>query len=609
MAKRSNQKITTHKQTDTDQKKSESNYKALFNGINDAVFVHPFESKGFANFIQVNDSACKRLGYTRKELLNLSPKDISAPEDARVRASKKGREKLVKDKWMVFEAVHISKSGQQIPVEISSKIFDIDGTVAIMSLARDITERLLAEQERKQSERRINHLNRVLQAIRNVNQLITKEKDRDRLLKGACENLIETRGYYNAWIALLDKSGKYITAEAAGWDQDFSLLSTMFKSEKTSECVKIALKQSDVIIFKDPSIHCKGCPLSDKYPEGAGRMTIRLEYEGEFFGIMTVSIPKELINDKEEHSLLKEVAGDIAFALYNIRAEKKRQLAEEHNRFLSSVVEQSADGMAIADMNGNLLFSNIKWANMHGYEKTEILTGKKLSIFHNKKQLKDDVEPFNRKVMEKGFYKGEVGHKRKDGSVFPTQMTTTLLKDKNNNPVAIAGVATDITARKKADEALRKSESRYRLLFNLLPYGGEVINTKGIIEQCSPSTAQMLGYDVSELVGLHITKLLDPDSINVFREKYPQLLSGQPATAEICMICKDGSKLNILRAAQPIINNKGIVEAILALNVDITERKQAEEDLLKSENNLRTLFNAMTDIVIEMDSDGRYINI
>ncbi|NQT78405.1 MAG: PAS domain S-box protein [Bacteroidetes bacterium] len=274
---------------------------------------------------------------------------------------------------------------------------------------------------------------------------------------------------------------------------------------------------------------------------------------------------------------------------------------EEQIRLLASFVEQSTDGMAIADMQGKLIFVNKQWVSMHGYENAEELVGQNLSIFHNKTQLKEEVEPFNRKVKKTGHHTGEVGHVRKDGTIFPTQMTSTLLRNENNIPIALSGIATDITFRNQAEEALRESEVRYQVLYNLLPYGGEVINTKGEIINCSPSTARMLGYEVSELIGKHLTELLDPDFLSLFRLKFPQLISGKPITAEIRMIRKDGVKLNILRAAQPILNKMGKVEAILALNVDITDRKQAEEALKESEEKFRLITENSIDVIWKTD--------
>jgi len=112
---------------------------------------------------------------------------------------------------------------------------------------------------------------------------------------------------------------------------------------------------------------------------------------------------------KSSAQLIKEIELLKAKITEFKKAETKQKETDERISFLSSVVEQSFDGMAIANLKGNLLFVNDAWASMHGYNKAEELTGKHLSIFHNKKQLTNDVEPFNRLVMEKGFNTGEVG--------------------------------------------------------------------------------------------------------------------------------------------------------------------------------------------------------
>lgn len=181
-------------------------------------------------------------------------------------------------------------------------------------------------------------------------------------------------------------------------------------------------------------------------------------------------------SDKTREQLLKEIdkLNDRIDELE--KSETERKQVEEQIRFFSSVVEQSADGMAIADMEGNLLFVNNAWASMHGYEEANELIGQNLSIFHNKEQLKNDVEPFSREVKKNGYYKGEVGHIRRDGTIFPTQMTTTLLRDENDNPIAISGVATDITERKQAEKSLRKSEYLLRESQKIAALGSYVLD-------------------------------------------------------------------------------------------------------------------------------------
>ncbi|MBW2118507.1 MAG: GAF domain-containing protein, partial [Deltaproteobacteria bacterium] len=181
---------------------------------------------------------------------------------------------------------------------------------------------------RKRAEERIAHLNTVLRAIRNVNQLITIEKDRDRLIQGVCDSLIETRGYYNAWIVLFDESRRLVSKAEVGLGKDFLPMVEMLKSGELMDCGQMALDQQGVVAIEDTYATCTDCPLSGKYG-GRGAMSVRLKNGGKIYGLLSVSIPKNLVADKEEQALFKEVASDIALALNSIELKEQRKQAEE----------------------------------------------------------------------------------------------------------------------------------------------------------------------------------------------------------------------------------------------------------------------------------------
>jgi len=209
----------------------------------------------------------------------------------------------------------------------------------VAALRRRIAELETSEAQLKQAKEKIGHLNLVLRAIRNVNQLITREKDRDQLLQGVCQSLIETRGYYDAWTALLDNSGKLITTAQAGLGKDFLPLVEQLKDGNLPVCGEKALGQSGLVITQNPASTCRDCPLSTKCG-GREAMTIRLEHGGKIFGLASVSTPRDIIRDKEEHSLFQEVAGDIAFALYNLEVQEERQQAEQKLKHYSEHLEE-----------------------------------------------------------------------------------------------------------------------------------------------------------------------------------------------------------------------------------------------------------------------------
>jgi two-component system cell cycle sensor histidine kinase/response regulator CckA len=137
--------ITERKRSEESLRENERRYRLLFNSGYDAVFVHQGGSagNGSGKFIEVNDIACQRLGYTREELLQMTPRDITAPETLpgipRIRA------KLAMEKPAVSEGVQLTKDGRRIAVEISTQVFKLNGKRTLLSTVRDITERKCAE--------------------------------------------------------------------------------------------------------------------------------------------------------------------------------------------------------------------------------------------------------------------------------------------------------------------------------------------------------------------------------------------------------------------------------------------------------------------------------
>lgn len=128
---------------------NETRFRTLFNGLNDAVFVHPFAEKGFENFVEVNDVACKWYGYTREELLGLSCQDLILDPIGQGLGSVDSRQDLARLGRRTLETLNKRKNREIFPVEISSCIFYFHGEKMILSAVRDITDRRHSEKQRK----------------------------------------------------------------------------------------------------------------------------------------------------------------------------------------------------------------------------------------------------------------------------------------------------------------------------------------------------------------------------------------------------------------------------------------------------------------------------
>ncbi len=205
---------------------------------------------------------------------------------------------------------------------------------------------------RKEAQERINYLNAALRTVRNINRLITKVKDREELLQGACDNLIETMGIYSAWIALieengiekdgLEKDGSFVTATHAGVDTGFAEMVDDLKRGKLTPCIRQAVDRPGVVVITNPAVECGNCRMIATYADKA-RVIGRLEYGDHIYGFLAVTVSMEMAVDDEERSLFCEMADDIAFALHNIEMEARQMQTEEelakHRDHLEELVE------------------------------------------------------------------------------------------------------------------------------------------------------------------------------------------------------------------------------------------------------------------------------
>ncbi|MDI6723277.1 MAG: PAS domain S-box protein [Methanobacterium sp.] len=132
-------------------KESEQKFRELFNKADDMITLVELKENGLpGKFVEVNDITSQRLGYSKNELLNMTPLDIIAPE--RLEDVPKNARELKKKKKARFEIVHLTKDGERIPVENNNHLFELGGKTFILAISRDISERKKAELALKESE-------------------------------------------------------------------------------------------------------------------------------------------------------------------------------------------------------------------------------------------------------------------------------------------------------------------------------------------------------------------------------------------------------------------------------------------------------------------------
>lgn len=186
---RSTEDAFAHQAAEQALREQEEKWRTLFNQASDPVFLYAVTKEGLpGTFIEVNDIACRKLGYTREELLLMSPMDLNPPElRAEIPASMRQH---LSTRSVTIERVHVAKSGRRFPVEISSYAFTIGGQKVMLAIARDITERKKAEfaiqQANAQLERRVEE--RTAKLTRSNKALKTEMAERKRAEEAVREN-------------------------------------------------------------------------------------------------------------------------------------------------------------------------------------------------------------------------------------------------------------------------------------------------------------------------------------------------------------------------------------------------------------------------------------
>ena len=148
--------ITEKEQTKSAQQESELKFRSLFENADDAIFLSELLPDGtLSNYVEVNESACSKLGYTREELKKLSPLTISVVDEC---ARNRMNENFQKNGSALFTLDFIAKDGMPVPFEVNAYVIDVNDKKRVIAIGRDLTERKQAESALRESEERYRRL-------------------------------------------------------------------------------------------------------------------------------------------------------------------------------------------------------------------------------------------------------------------------------------------------------------------------------------------------------------------------------------------------------------------------------------------------------------------
>ncbi len=296
-------------------------------------------------------------------------------------------------------------------------------------------------------------------------------------------------------------------------------------------------------------------------------------------------------------------------------------MAHEENALLADLVNASPAAITVSDFSGNFLYSNKKNLDLHGYSLSEFLDLNigQLDISKSAKSLAEHLE----RLKKSGEESLEVVHSRKDGQQIPLEVHAKIARWGDRD--VVLSIATDISERKRAEQAIKESERRFADIIDFLPDATFVVNSEGTVIAWNRAIEEMTGVKAGDIVGRgdyayaiaiygkHRPVLLDlifKDDPEV-RKHYRHILKeGSTFTAETVLTPPGATERVVWLKASPFYDRDGRITGAIESIRDITERKRAEKELRESEHKFATVFQSNpVSLTLVSATDGVFVDV
>ncbi len=539
------QDVTARYEAEVALRESETRFRELAELLPQTVFEIDMEGR----FLFANHSAFDSFGYDYDELAYLDVVRLFATED-QGRFMQNIRNRLAGNRFEDHEYTARRKDGTTFPVLIYSAPIVRNGqSIGLRGIALDISERQYAEHALQES-------------------------------KAKLESIFESSP--NA-IVVLDVSGTIEDCNQA----TLEILGLASKEEILGHDAFEFVASEDVSAAQEA--------MAATLEQGSAKnveLRILRQLHGVFLSEMSASV---MVNQDGEVLGMVVVATDIT--------ERKR--VEERLRAASNMLDLAPSSITVHDFEGRFLYANRKTFEIHGYAEHEFmaLDLQKLDVPESADLIAERMAI----IASRGEAAFEVGHLRKDGSSFPLEIYVKQVTW--DSTPAILSIGTDITERRRAEEALRESERTLSTLMANLPGMAYrcLDDEQWTMEFVSKGCVDLTGYTSADLIRnqrIAYNDVIHPeDRRRVHENCRDSTQPDQPFELEYRITAADGQEKWVWERGRPIYTAGG-ERRLEGFILDVSERKRAEQALRESEERFRTLYESVHAGVVLQQADG-----
>jgi PAS domain S-box-containing protein len=527
-------------------RESEGLFRSLTETVSACIYIY----RG-TRFVYLNSAVEGMSGYTREELLSMEVSDIIHPEcrDAikQVAVSRQRGEAVPEN----YETRILTKSGETRWLDVGATQIRFQGQPAVLATAFDVTERKRAEETLRESEERY--------------------------------RLLFERNLAGVYRCGLD--GSVIDCNEA--------VARMLGYESRQETISQPIWE----FYHDPS---QGQEILARLIREGALTSFEVEARRKDGGVVWLLANVNLLRDAAGQPSMVE--GTLIDITARKLAEQSLQESEERYR---SMFESNPHPMWVFDIE-SLAFLAVNDAAIehYGYTRDEFLamTIKDLRPAADVPAVLERLAACPPLFFSAGSWK----HTKKDRRIIDVEITSHGL-DFGGRTARLV-LAHDVTERKRAQDALEKSEEHFR---SLIEDGSDVIIVialDGCISYASPSVSRVLGYEAVELLGANALEMVHPEDLPPVKESFDRTIDGPNRTLaiEYRVRHQDGSWRMIESMSRPVADDHG-VSGIVVNCRDITDRKRSEEALQESERSYQLLFSRIADPIFIFDAQTHLV--
>ena len=528
---------------------------AVIEGMSDGVMVLDAQNR----IVDLNPAAGQIIGRPVSEAIGQSAAQILS-----------GRPDLVERYRDVTEARTEIVLGEDdiqhiYDLRISPLYDQRDRLTGRLVVLRGITGRKRAEEALERRAIQLTTLNR-------IGHHVASTLDQQKLLQDAVDAVREDLGYLRVAVLLIDQEASDLWV-AVATDNFWEVIPDEYRQPVGKGAIGIAAETGETVLVCDAAGDLRVYKVGEWFSPSSLSVPIRIG--GQVIGVLEVEADVPNAFDDNDQAVLEIMADQVAVAIRNVQLYAE---IEERRMYLEGVLGAAPDAIVTLDADQRVAEWNPGAERLFGYSREEAL-GQNIDDLVTRFDVIEEAVEFTQVVMnEMEVPPTETVRYRKDDS--PVDVIVA------GSPIVVGGefigavaVYTDITQRKRAEEALRESEERFRELAELLPQIICETDERGNLTFVNRKAFQVFGYDQQDFdEGLNVLQVLVSKDRDRAKEGIGRVLRGEDSgSGEYMAQRKDGTTFPVVIYANALIRGEKPA-GLRAILIDITERKRAEEE-------------------------------